>query len=230
MCPCDKGQWYLGGGLSAGWGRWLFPSAQDHGDDTWSTVSSSGTYWSKSRGEPEKMIKGLQHLTREGGWECWDCSAEGRQRGILEACIYTWWMGIETVEPDPSQWKARDNGHKLKHRKFHLNTWKSEDVAFYCEDGQILEQASQKDCGISILGDAQNLTERVPQQVALADPALSRGVGLLISGGPFDLHNSSALSKNQPGKIVLREVVLRVLCWFNFSFGVFKIIFMVNQK
>lgn len=33
-----------------------------------------------------------------------------------------------------------------------------------------------REIAVSILGDAQNLTEHVPQQINLADPALSRGV------------------------------------------------------
>lgn len=46
----------------------------------------------------------------------------------------------------------------------------------YCEDDQTLEQASQRGCGVSVLGDTQNLTGHGFGQPAVADRALSRGL------------------------------------------------------
>lgn len=48
--------------------------------------------------------------------------------------------------------------------------WTQENT-FYCDDGQTLEWVSQKDCGVSICGDIQNMTGHSPGQLALADPA-----------------------------------------------------------
>lgn len=56
----------------------------------------------------------------------------------------------------------------FKHRKKH----------FYCEDGQILEEVFQQGCGFSILGDTQSSTGYGLEQPVVADPALSRGLGL----------------------------------------------------
>lgn len=42
--------------------------------------------------------------------------------------------------------RTRDNVLKVKHMKFYLNT------TFFPEGGQALEQATQRDCGVSITG------------------------------------------------------------------------------
>lgn len=47
---------------------------------------------------------------------------------------------------------------------------------FYGEDGQTPAQVVQRTRGIPILGDIQALTELGPEQLALGDPALRRGV------------------------------------------------------
>jgi len=41
-----------------------------------------------------------------------------------------------------------------------------------------LEQVSQRGCGVSVLGDIQNVTGCSPEQPAVADLALGREVGL----------------------------------------------------
>lgn len=43
----------------------------------------------------------------------------------------------------------------------------------------------QRGCGGSILGDTQNLNGQYPEQAALCDPTLSRGLDLATSRGAF---------------------------------------------
>ncbi|PKU48213.1 rna-directed dna polymerase from mobile element jockey- hypothetical protein [Limosa lapponica baueri] len=64
--------------------------------------------------------------------------------------------------------RTRDNGHKMEHRKFHLNMRKN-----YFEGARTLEQAAQRRCGVSFSGDVQNPPGCVPVQPAVDEPALS---------------------------------------------------------
>jgi len=57
------------------------------------------------------------------------------------------------------------NGHKLKHRKFHLNTWKNS------EGDRALEQAAQRGFRISFFGNIQNQPGCGSVQPDLCDPA-----------------------------------------------------------
>lgn len=41
----------------------------------------------------------------------------------------------------------------------------------------MVEQVVQRGCGVSVLGDTKNLKAHEPEQRALANPALVRGVG-----------------------------------------------------
>lgn len=45
---------------------------------------------------------------------------------------------------------------------------------FYCEGAQAVKQVAQRDCGVSIPGDTQNL--KIASEVQLFNPALRRGV------------------------------------------------------
>lgn len=76
------------------------------------------------------------------------------------------------VEPG-SQQKGRDDGCKLKYRKSNLNGRQS---IFALEGDQTLEPAALSDCGISVLGDAQNPSGQGPQQLALQQAASVMGV------------------------------------------------------
>ena len=60
--------------------------------------------------------------------------------------------------------RTRDNGHKLKHRKFH-----------YFEDDRALEQVAQRGCGVSFSGDIQNPPRRSPEQPVLGDSTSAGG-------------------------------------------------------
>lgn len=75
----------------------------------------------------------------------------------------------------PSE-KARGNGYKLNYRKFYLSI---KEKLFYCEGEQTLELVAQRDCGVTIPGDTQNLTGHGCEQPVLAEPDLSRRAGLI---------------------------------------------------
>jgi len=49
--------------------------------------------------------------------------------------------------------RTRDNGHKLEHRKFHMNIGKN---FINCEDYRALEQTAQRNCRGFLSGDIQN--------------------------------------------------------------------------
>ncbi|KAK4830129.1 hypothetical protein QYF61_008556 [Mycteria americana] len=66
----------------------------------------------------------------------------------------------------------RTRGHKLKHKGFRKKK------LYYCEGGQTLELAAQRGCGLSILGNMQDLAGRGFEQPALTDHALGKQVGL----------------------------------------------------
>jgi len=49
---------------------------------------------------------------------------------------------------------------------------------FYCVGSQTLAHVAQRHYGVSIFGDTQNSPGCGPEQLAVVEPALSRGVGL----------------------------------------------------
>ncbi|KAJ7409985.1 hypothetical protein BTVI_54830 [Pitangus sulphuratus] len=60
-----------------------------------------------------------------------------------------------------------------------------EEKLLYGDDDWALEQVIQRGCGVSFSGDIQNSPEDDPVQPALGEPALTKGVDLTISRGPF---------------------------------------------
>lgn len=69
--------------------------------------------------------------------------------------------------------------------KHHRSDKKEKNNLFYSEGGQTLEVVVQTDCGVSNLGDIQNLTGYGTEQPALVDPTVSRGLDWITSGGPL---------------------------------------------
>lgn len=70
---------------------------------------------------------------------------------------------------------TRESGHKIKSRKFHLNTGTKFLFNFfsYCEGGQILSQAVQRGSRVFILGDTQNPTGHSPEKFAVAETTVN---------------------------------------------------------
>ena len=58
--------------------------------------------------------------------------------------------------------RTRCKGRKLKDVKFHLSGTK---IFFCCEDGQTLEQAAQRACEVSVLGNIQDPTGHSLEQL-----------------------------------------------------------------
>lgn len=69
--------------------------------------------------------------------------------------------------------KLSHNGHKLKHRNFHLNVEKH----LYCENVRELEQAAG--CRFSFPRDTQNLPGQNPMQPGVGEPTLAQGLEVI---------------------------------------------------
>lgn len=98
--------------------------------------------------------------------------------------------GVKLFSVVPAD-RTRDNGHILKTMKFCLNTRKL--FFFNCEVGQTLEQFVQRGYGVPIDGDTQNPTWHIPEQPALAAPALSGALGKGHPEASSNLSNSTIL-------------------------------------
>lgn len=73
----------------------------------------------------------------------------------------------------------RNNRHKLKCWKCSLNMNNINNTSSWgVEGGQTLEKVVQTGCGITILGDIENLTGHSSEQPGVGESALSRNVGL----------------------------------------------------
>lgn len=79
---------------------------------------------------------------------------------------------------NPSTWKpasTQESKNGGENSGFHGGGQKPHGF-FYSEGDQTQEQAAQRGCGVSELGDIQNPTRNSPGQPARADPALHRAL------------------------------------------------------
>ena len=88
--------------------------------------------------------------------------------------VNAWWEAGKELQPGCSQWRPVPGpeamGANQNTRKFIL----CKETLYYIEGGQILAQAAQRGCGVSILGDTQgNWT--LSWTTALGDPACTEG-------------------------------------------------------
>lgn len=90
----------------------------------------------KTQWRAMKTVKGLTHVSYiERLRELKLQSLEKRRGGILSMCTDTWWEGVKMSLSSGAQQEERDNGHRLKHRKFDLNSRKmffTVKMARYC--------------------------------------------------------------------------------------------------
>lgn len=85
--------------------------------------------------------------------------------------------------------RKRGNRHKLKQRRFHLNTRKY----FFTVQVTALAEVVLRGCRLSLLGDLQKTPGHGPGQFALGDPSWAGWLDLMTSRGPFPsqpLYNS----------------------------------------
>ena len=127
------------------------------------------------------MIKGLEHLSYEEGLRELGlfCLEKKRVGGILSKHTSIWREGARnTVSSD----RARNNGQKLKHKRFH------QEPHFYCKgDRGWLAQVAHRGSRVSILGGIQKLSGCGPGPLALGGPAWAEWWDKMASRGHFQL-------------------------------------------
>lgn len=72
-------------------------------------------------------------------------------------CVSAWWEGIRK-KPDFSQCAHWQDKRQLAHETTWNSTWTQENFFVFVWGGQTLAQVAQTGCGVSILGNTQNLS------------------------------------------------------------------------
>ena len=154
-----------------------FCVSQDQWGHIWSARSSFGlpstggtwTYLSKNSEGPQRGSRGWGSCCVRREWELRLLSLEEEKaQGVLSTCLNAWWGWVEKTE----RWAHTEILLKLKR------------TLFLREGGQTLAQVAQRSCGVSTLGETQNLAGHSPGQPAPGDLALSGRWGQAISSGP----------------------------------------------
>lgn len=116
--------------LPADWGRWSFSSAKPwwHLEcwvQCWAPQYKRGMNLMSIQQRPMKVIKGQEHLSREG-WESWDCFA-WRRKGP-EGSYWGIWLPDGRSKNEGARFflvvpgdRAGGNGHRLEYRKFYFS-------------------------------------------------------------------------------------------------------------
>jgi len=132
-----------------------------------------------------RMMRGLEHLSYEERLRELGLFSlkKTRLRGDLRNA-YKYLKGgcqedgAKLFSVVPSD-RTRGNGHKLKQRKFHLNTGKNFITWMVTEPWHRLPREAVES------GDIQDLPGQGPVQPAVGDPALAGGLHWVTHRGPF---------------------------------------------
>lgn len=150
--------WIIRNNLWTLWILWIRPFVT-----AWDTLSALEVEGGQAQG-----FKG--EMEQETRWDCkrWEVqTGQGKRRcrSILFVCMNTWWEEVKKKEPDYSKWW--DNRHKLKYRKFQLNTRKIILINFRSpesdwENVKRLKSNPTVICHLNDCGCFQKLYFRVP--------------------------------------------------------------------
>ncbi|KAK4816066.1 hypothetical protein QYF61_011074 [Mycteria americana] len=184
-CARGGSDWTLGSiSLPRGWSnpgtgfleRWSMPQACQCLRGIWTMpLIPCFSFWSALKRQTRrldqvqqmstKMIKGLEHLSyEERVKEPGLFSLERRRlRGILSICTNAWLVGrresAKKMESDFSHWCPKKGPEAMSMNQ--EIPFQCKKTLFYCKGSQTLEQAAQRCCGVSTLGDTQNPTGHV---------------------------------------------------------------------
>lgn len=81
---------------------------------------------------------------------------------MLKSLVPRVLVSLNWISLSSAQWQDKSQRAELKYRKLHLNTRKKKKL-FHFEGDQTLQQVAEKDFGVSIHGDTQNLMGEGPE-------------------------------------------------------------------
>lgn len=108
-----------------------------------------------------------------GGWEVFTVFRRKGSGNTSWLSSLTLWEGTEKMELvilEICAHRYRGNKHKLENGRF-----SKRDKLFYRETDQMLEDITQRNCGVSRHRDIKSATGHVPEQLSLTGLPLSRG-------------------------------------------------------